>query len=126
MAAGSPEPDPGARPRDAKLVTAPPPEPGAHLEDQLPALGASSDAGQLIALLAASVWGVEKEHGVGNNAHGLALLVLGALPLAPLQPSIDRHTAALVHEAGDALAGSAESADVEEIGALVELALGTA
>jgi len=54
----------------------------------------------------------------------LAALLLGGLPLAPLQPSIDRHTAAAAHVVADVLAPRPVHADVEEVRPLHELSVG--
>src|ERR1700735_4926483 len=55
-------------------------------------------------------------HRVGNDIDSLALRPVLRLPLAPLQPSVDRHRAALGEETSGILALRPPHGDVEEVG----------
>src|ERR1035438_2494123 len=50
---------------------------------------------------------------VSDDVHRLALLLLGGFPLAPLQPAVQAHPAALARVTADALRRGAVDADVE-------------
>ena len=69
---------------------------------------------------------VEELDRVGDDADRLAALLLGGLPLAPLQPAVDGHAAALAHVAAHALRRRAVDAHVEEVRPLGVLAIGLA
>ncbi len=108
-----------ARRRDRPL---PAPAPDAH---KLAAVcGARLVLVGLGASLRSLAGAVEELDGVGDHAHRLPALLLGGLPLAPLQPSVNRDAATPAHVAADGLAGRAVDADVEVVGPLDELAVG--
>ena len=83
--------------------------------------------GLIAALEASSIARTVQEHDrVSNDAHRLALLLVGGFPLAPVQSAIDRDTVTLVDTAIDVLRLSTVDAHVEEVGLILKVALGVA
>ena len=74
------------------------------------------------ATVLATLAGAEELDGIGNDIHRLALVALLVLPLAPLEPSVDRHRAALREVLGAVLALRAPDGDVEVVGLVDPLA----
>jgi len=67
---------------------------------------------------------VEELHDIGDDADSLPSLLLGGLPLAPLQASVDADTTTLSGEPADALSRYPEGAHVEKVGTLARIAVG--
>src|SRR5215210_148320 len=72
----------------------------------------------------ASLSGTEELDGVGNDIYRLPLVAFLVLPLAPLEPPIDRDRASLREVLGAVLALSAPNGDVEVVGLVHPLAAG--
>src|SRR6185312_9574804 len=64
----------------------------------------------------------EELDAVGDDAHRLAFLLIGGLPLAPGEPSVDRDDATAAHVGRDVLPGRTEHAHVEVVRPLRPLA----
>src|SRR5215218_2474139 len=82
--------------------------------------GEAPTATAVLAALTAS----EELHGVGDDVDRLPLLALGRVPLAPLQPAVDGHRAALGEVLGAVLALCAPDRDVEVVGLVDPLTRG--
>src|ERR1700680_4389208 len=80
-----------------------------------PAARESTSAGGVIAR-------AQELHRVGNDIGCLAFRAVLRLPLAPLQPPVDRHRASLGQETGGVLALRAPDRDVEVVGLVLPLA----
>src|SRR5262249_12555964 len=76
------------------------------------------------ALTAGVVATAEELDGVGDDVDGRALGALLGLPLAPLQPAVDRDAAALGQVAGAVLALRAPDGHVEVVGLVDPLTAG--
>src|SRR6266571_2355570 len=61
----------------------------------------------ILGLAALPARAVKELHRVGHDAHRLTLLLVGGLPLAPLQPAVDAHAASPVHVVAHALSRGA-------------------
>src|SRR4051794_24875344 len=75
-------------------------------------LRGEAPAATVLATLAAA----QELDGVGDDVDRLALLALGGVPLAPLEPAVDGHGAALRQVLGAVLALGAPDGDVEVVG----------
>src|SRR5665213_323782 len=113
---------------------------GIRSEDEVVILGARADADELMisvcleavaglavelpACLRALARAVQEQDGVGDDAHRLALLLLGGFPLAPLQSAVDGDATALMRVATDVLRRGAVDAHVEVVRLLREVTVG--